>query len=74
MKSVYEQACEEAMALCGKNLEIRLTGSRFDLSFLEWDALIRSALKELMYGTPRCQRLRKWDVNVRIAQAEAYLF
>ena len=73
MKSIYEKACEETMALCGKNFEIRITGSRYGLSFLEWDALTRCALREDMYGTPKCTRLRKTNIELRLAQAEAYM-
>lgn len=72
MKSIYEQACEETMAHYGENFEIRLTGSRFGLSFHQWDALIRKALHEPMYETPRCTRWRRFDVDIRIAQAEAH--
>jgi hypothetical protein len=73
MTSIYEQACEETMALCGKNFQIRITGSRQGLSFREWDALILRDLHEPMYGTPRCTRLRRFDIDARLAQAEAYM-
>jgi hypothetical protein len=68
--SVYENAAEKAMAWTSRgNVEIQLTGSRFGLSYAEWDALIRATLKEDLYSTPRCLRSRKWDAQARLKQS-----
>ena len=64
--SMYHRVSEEVIALYGRNISLRLTGTRYGLSYLEWDALFRTTLKEPMYGTPRCQRLRAWDVEARL--------
>jgi hypothetical protein len=66
MKSIFEQACEEVMRLHGTDVGVRLSGTRYGLSFQELDARIRTTLREPTYRTPRCQRLRAFDVNARI--------
>lgn len=67
--SIFERVAESVIAQFGRgNIQLRLVGTKWGLSYIEFDSLIRKELREPLYGTPRCQRLRAWDPNVRLEQ------
>lgn len=71
MPSIFEGVVEKVMASCGRGVCLRLTGSKYGLSYHEWEKLIRNQLRERKFRTPRCQRLRAWDPEVRLVQLKA---
>ena len=65
---IFEQAVTQVIASTSGAVAIRLTGTKWGLSYSHWDTLIGADLKERKYATPRCQRLRQWDVDTRLDQ------
>jgi hypothetical protein len=71
MSSIFKSVVERVMASCGRGMCLRLTGSKFGLSYDDWENLIRKQLREVKFKTPRCQRFRAWDPEVRLAQLKS---
>ncbi len=68
MVSIYERVVENVIASHGCGVCIRLTGSKYGLSYNDWENLIRKELREPKFGTPKCKRQRAWDPEIRLAQ------
>lgn len=71
---IYEKAIESAMSWTTRgNVVVQLTDSKWGVKYNQWESLIIANLREGMFGTPRCQRSRKWDVESRISQLPSFL-
>lgn len=67
--SIFERVAESVIAQFGRgNIQLRLVGTSRGYSYGDLDRLIRANLAEWSFSTPRCQRLRAWDPNVRLEQ------
>lgn len=66
---LYEKAVEHSMAWTSRgNVGVQLTGTKWGISHVQWERLINADLREPKFGTPRCTRQRRWDVNKRLAE------
>lgn len=71
---IYQRAVEEAMReFSHGDYSLRNTGAYTGISYEDWENAIRGELKESKYSTPRCSRLRQWDVDARIEEVNKIL-
>jgi len=50
------------------NVVLQLTNTGYGFSFSDWSSLINANNREFLYKTPRCQRIRQWNVDERLQQ------
>lgn len=66
---IYEKAVENAMSWTSRgNVVVQLTDTKWGVKYGQWESLISADLREDKFSTPRCQRMRKWDVESRLSQ------
>ncbi len=65
----FEESAERVISHFGiGNIQLRLVGTNYGFSYRDLDRLIKAALVEWSFETPRCQRFRNWDPNVRLEE------
>lgn len=70
---IYQRAVEEAMReFSHGDSSLRNTGAYAGMTYEDWERAITKELRESTYSTPRCTRLRQWDVSTRIEELKLH--